>query len=168
RRDLYHNAGVPIRQSQPYRMDILLDGDGAGRTYDTALAAAHTVGLSYRLIKGRHHLHLRTTEGKVQDTQSLDLLTGPHTVAAENTFIRIADDTVGTFVQRKLRLIIFKSDVAHAQLLGQILQGTDAVLLTGRTVSAVGGQQQLQDHLPMMLQTRRVGIDDHSIPRHLR
>ena len=149
-------------------MDILLDRDRAGRTYDTALAAAHTVGLRHRPVKRRHHLHFRTAVGKIQNPQSLNLIAGSHAVAAENTFIRVADDVVGDFVQRQHRLIIFKPDITHSQLLCQILQRTDAVFLTGRTIPAVGGKQKLQDHLSVVLQARRVRVDHHPIPRNFR
>ena len=52
--------------------------------------------------------------------------------------------------------------------LEQFLQDTDTVFRTGRTVSAVGGQQKLDDHFSVMLKPWGIRIDYHLIPWGLR
>ena len=81
RSDLYYHADIGICNGFPYRMDVVLDRDRAGRTDGTALPAAHAVCLRQILIECRHDLHSGTSEGKVQDAKSLDLVAGTHAVS---------------------------------------------------------------------------------------
>ena len=68
--------------------------DVSGRTSHPTLSTAHAISLSDFPVKRRHDLHIGTTVNKFQDAQTLMLLTGSHTVSAQNTFIRISYDTV--------------------------------------------------------------------------
>src|SRR5699024_4132623 len=93
RGDLRHDADIFVSKGCPYGLHILLNADRACGTYGAALPASHSVRLRQVFIERGRHLHLGTAEREIQDPQSLDLLAGPHTVAAEDTFIRIPDDT---------------------------------------------------------------------------
>ena len=53
------------------------------------------------------------------------------------TFIFINNDTVRTFINRNLRFIIFKANVADTKLLGKILQRAVSIFFTRCTFSAM-------------------------------
>ena len=53
------------------------------------------------------------------------------------TFIFINNDTVRSFINRNLRFIIFKANVADTKLLGKILQRAVSIFFTRCTFSAM-------------------------------
>ena len=134
----------------PGGADLVVDGDGAGGTHGGALAAADALGLAELLIEGGHHLQLAATACKVQDTLALLFLADPDAVAAENALIGVAEDGVAGVVHLVAGAGVREADMAHAEALGQLLQAAVAALGAVGTVTVMGGQEQLQDHTPML------------------
>ena len=116
--------------------------DGPGRAVNTALTAAYTVCFCQSLIKRRHDHSVGTTESEAQDTQALDLAAGTDTVAAEDTFIGVTDQSWRTGVQRTDLSGVLETDCGDIHSVSQILEHTFAAFYTGGTVTAVGGEEQ--------------------------
>ena len=86
-----------------------------------------------------------------------------YAVAAENTFAGIPHDRYGGIIHRLGLSGIGETNVRQAQAACQFLKAAGLVLFTDGTVPAVGGQQQLQNHLAVMLQAGGIGTDGHFI-----
>ena len=168
RSNLSHDAHIRICQSIPYRILVVLDADGAGRTEDTALSAVHTLGGSNLTVKCRHNHGVRSTMRKSESAYALQFAADTHTVAAENTFVRIADNGRRTEVQRAFLPVILEADFRHTEAKRQRLQITVTALDTGGTVSAVSCQKQFNDHLPVFFQFSGIGEDLHTVSWLLR
>lgn len=69
KRNLDDNVERGIMQRFPGVVDLVADGDRAGRTDCRALAAGNALGLAERPVKGRHDLYVAAAVGKVQDTE---------------------------------------------------------------------------------------------------
>ena len=147
---------------------VVLNRDRAGRTYRRALAAVHTVRIRDVLIERRGDHHLRTSVRKIDHTDILYLMAHTHTVAAEYTFAGISHDRLRGGIVDPVVIIIRETDLRNAKTMRQLLQTAASVLLTDGTVSAVGSQQQLQNHLAMLVKLRRIRINYGAILRRRR
>ena len=142
--------------------------DGPGRAVNTALTAAYTVCFCQSLIKRRHDHSVGTTESEAQDTQALDLAAGTDAVAAEDTFVGVADQSRRTGVQRTDLSGVLEPDCGDIHSVSQILEYTFAAFYTGGTVAAVGGEEQLNDKFSVFFYPAGIGVDHHAVSWHFR
>ena len=140
--------------------------DGPGRAVNTALTAAYTVCFCQSLIKRRHDHSVGTTESEAQDTQALDLAAGTDAVAAEDTFVGVADQSRRTGVQRTDLSGVLEPDCGDIHSVSQILEYTFAAFYTGGTVAAVGGEEQLYNKFSVFFDPAGVSVDHHAVSWH--
>ena len=167
RSNLRHDLRVFIRQKALHQLNIRVNADGAGRTHHAALSAVNAVRLGDFLIKSRCYQRLGAPVCKVDGVHRLHVVAHADAVTAEDALVRISNDGRRTEIQRVLFLGIFKADVPHSHAVRQRLQLALAALDAGGAVSAMRCQQKLQDELPILHQSRRIGVDDHSVSRRL-
>ena len=150
RSDLHHHPLLGVVNGLPGGADLIVNGDGAGGTHSGTLAAADALGLAELLVEGGHYLQLAAPAGKVQDALALFLLADPDAVAAEDALIGVTEDGVAGVVHLIAGAGIRKANMPHTEALGQLLQTAVAALGAVGAVAIVGGQEQLQDHAPVL------------------
>ena len=96
----------------------------------------------------------------------LDLTAGTDTVAAEDTFVGVADQSRGAGVQRTDLSGVLEPDSGDVHSVSQILEHTFAAFYTGGTVAAVGGEEKLNDKFSVFFDPAGVGIDHHAVSWH--
>ena len=115
--------------------------------------------LAQRLIVRRGDVQARATAGKAQIADALHLVADAHTVAAEDALVEVHRDGGTGEVHLDVLARIVEADVVDAEADRHLLQTAGAVLLAGGAVTAVRGEQQLDDHAAVLEQPRRVGAD---------
>ena len=163
RSDLCDDANVLIAQGVLNLFNIIANGQSAGGAYNAALATADTLGVGQFFAKGRGDFGFRSTEGEVQRTDRLQLVTCTDTVAAQDTLVRIANNRGRGVVQRTILFIVGEANRIHTHTVGQILQNAVAALEAGGTVAAVGSEQQLHDQFAVLAQTFGICVNDHAV-----
>ena len=165
RSDLCNHTDFRIRQSLPDFIRICMNGNRSGRTEYTALATVYALCFCNLFVECRHNHSFCSTECKSKCSDSLNLLAGTYTVAAEDTFIRITYYGWRTEIQFMMLSCIFESDVSYSETMCQFLKYTFTALDTGCTVTAVCCKKQLHDQLTIVSQSSGICINYHSISR---
>ena len=166
-RHLCDHADIGICQSVPHLVHICMDTDCTCRTEYAALTAADTVCINDLFVKCRHDHCIRTAECKPERADSLKLFTGTHTVTAQNTLVRIANDRRRTVIDLVMLSRILKPHIKNTHAVCQKLKIALSALYARCTVSAVCGKQKLYDQFSVFLYFARICIDYHSVSRLL-
>ena len=147
----------------PQLVGLVVDDDSTRRTYRRTLTAVDAVTLRKRTIEGRHNSNLAASMRKVYSAYALHFATHTHAVAAQDTFVRVSNDTLGALVYLCFWTSVLKSYLFDTELSCQFLQTTVAVSLASGAIFAVAGKQKLEYHLAMLVQSLCVGLDNHSV-----
>ena len=119
--DLKYDPCIRIIQTFPCLPDLIPDGDGAGGAGGRTLPAADAVRICQLLVECGHDLQLASAVCKVQNTHPLHFLAGANAVAAEDTFIGVADNGGRGGILFINWPRIRKTNLPHAELQSQLL-----------------------------------------------
>ena len=165
RGNLDDNAKFRIMQRLPCVVDLVADGDGAGRADSCALAAGDALGHAHRAVECRHNLNVAAAVSEVQNAHALQFVAHAHAVAAENALARIADDRGACLIQRIMRTGVFKRDIRHAEAQRQFLQSAVAAFFAGGAAAAMGREHQRKNHPAVLEQPLGVRADTQTVAR---
>ena len=152
-----------IEQGVPDLSLGLFDGDGACGTDCCTLAAVDAFRFRKLPVKGWGYDHIGATVDEVDGSHMLDLVAHADAVAAEDALVHIPDNGGRGVIDLIIGPVVLKTDIVKAEPAGQGLELAFLVLFTDGAVPAVGGQQKLQDHFPVVVQLGRIGADHHFI-----
>ncbi len=89
------------------------------RTAIDTLTAIHAHSLRKPGAQPGDYLRIPTSPGEVQRTDALDVLTRPHTAAAQNTFIGVADNRCAARIDISVAAVACELDILHSKLPGK-------------------------------------------------
>ena len=127
------------------------------------LAASHTGNIAQRLLESTANLGVEATVIGADDRHVL-ILAGGNTAAAQDALGVVALQVQGGEVLASSRHSALKAVLLfNAHVVAQLLELAIAAALAGQTFLIVDRQQQLQGHLPGLLDLGGVGEHLHTI-----
>ncbi len=115
------------------------------------------------MVEGRAHLRLGAAVDEVDGGHALHLFAHADAAPAQDALGRVADDGGAGGVDAVVVLVAGVAAVAHAVLLGQLLQAAVAVADAVEAVVGMVGQQQLHHRLAGADDALRVRLDLHAL-----
>ena len=138
-------------------------GQSPGGAADDALAAGHAGHVAQGLLEGAAYLRVKAAVIGADNGHVLILARG-HAAAAEHALCVVALKILGGEVLASCGQGPLKAAVLlDAHVVTQLLQLAVAAALAGQALALVDGEQQLQGHLPGLLDLGGVGEDLHPL-----